>query len=1270
MKPSIEAFKAACPEVDERLLHEHLSRLSERYFRSFDERELCRHLKGLSRISHQHPVEVLLDAKRDGSVDCTILAFDYPYLFSLITGVLAGIGFSIISGDVFTYRPFIEKALPHRHQRGAFHRLKRRDPIKRRRIIDHFSGVVKTSLPLKTWAEELRNRMEEIITLLERGDSESVTEAKHRVNEMVVKQLAHLKIDLHSFLYPVDIEVDNKSGHFTRLKVVSEDTPAFLYSLANALSFHDISIEHVRIRTIGTRILDEIDIVDGRGNKIEDPDILNRVKLSVLLTKQFTYFLGKAPNPYTALWRFEHLIRDVMRLSEREKWLELFSNPRALQDLAQLLGTSDFLWEDFIRVQYKTLLPILKPLLERRRLSEPVSSLSQRLRNVIKGATTIDEQRKLLNEFKDREIFLIDLDHILNPETDFKVLARRLTKLAENVVNMAAKLAYEHLTRRFGIPRNAAGLEAKFAIFGLGKLGGAALGYASDIELLFIYSDNGSTDGQESISNAEFFHRLVQETTQFIQAKREGIFHVDLRLRPYGNDGPLACSLENFCRYYGIEGPAHSFERLALVRLRAIGGDKVLGARVERIRDEMIYASKNINLKELMELREKQFKQKTESGKINVKFSPGGLVDLEYAVQILQVMYGNELAELRTPRIHDALVALSNAGILSAEETSHLIEGYDFLRNLINAMRMLRGSAKDLFLPPIDSDEFVHLARRMGYERGGTLDTARQLYIDIETHMAAVRAFVERHFGRDSLPDSGTGSVADLILSDHVPKDLRHRILSATGFKDTARAYINLKGLAGNELRRHTFAKLSLLAFDILQRMPDPDMALNNWERYIHALSSPEFHYDILLSQPMRLEIMLSIFSSSQFLADTLIRNPEFLDWVIIPENLHHGRKRDDLENELQTVSGGCNSHREWLNQLRRFRRREILRIGTRDIYLKVSTVEVMHELSVLAEAITQAALERVWSSMKKNREASEDVSGLKKCFCIMALGKLGGGELNYSSDIDLLGLFDLSTIHKSNSGIDATDLKDLFAAVMERVCADLSVHTEEGYVYRVDLRLRPYGKVGELVSSAHTLMEYYQSVASLWEIQAALKMRPVAGNLEIGYNFLNRIRPILLKRRKREEIVHSIERMRKASIEASFRPMKPIMDVKTGIGGLRDVEFLVQGLQLIHGPDHPELLGGNTLVALEGLRQRDILPESVSAQLREDYIFLRRVEHYLQILEDRQIHTLPNDPSELAALSKRVLGIEGDEHQFMEHLKGCLKRIRDAYVSYLLKKN
>jgi glutamate-ammonia-ligase adenylyltransferase len=1264
MKPTVEACKAACPGVEEALLHGHLTRLGDHYFARFNHEQIYKHLVGLSRLSPQNPVEVLLETREDDSLECTVLAFDYPGLFSIITGVLAGMGFNILSGDVFTYERSATKP-PRGSPRSKSERQRfSQDPLKRRRIVDYFSGVLQTSLSFAGWETEFRKKLTEVISLLESGE---VDEAKHQVNEMVVQRLAHLQVGSPPALFPVHIDIDDQSDSFTRLKIVSEDTPAFLYALTNALSLHKVSIEHVRIRTIHGRVEDQIDLVDSRGNKIDDSDALSRIKLSVLLTKQFTYFLGTAPNPYTALRRFEFLLKDILQLPGSGQWVDLLSNPNALKDLARLLGTSDYLWEDFIRLQYETLLPVLKPHVEGRQFSEPMETLPQRLKEALKTANTLEEQRDRLNRFKDREIYLIDLDHILNPETDFRELAARLTCLAENVVNAAVELTYNHLVARFGRPQTAAGLEARYAIMGLGKLGGGALGYASDIEFLVVYSDNGSTQGPESVPNSEFFERLVQTAAQLIQAKREGIFHVDLRLRPYGSAGPLACSLEAFCTYYGPGGPAHSYERLALVRLRAIGGDRLLASQLERIRDEMIYASRNISLPELQDLREKQFKEKTEGGGRNAKFSPGGLVDLEYDVQILQVMYGKAVPQLRTPQINQALTALADAGVLSPEETGRLIVAYDFLRRLINAMRMLRGSARDLFLPPADSVEFAHLASRLGYQRGEALDPAQQLHIDYETHTAAVRAFADRHFGRSSLPGPTIGTVADLILSDGVPEELSRQILSSAGFSDVRRANANLRELAGSGSRRHIFTRLALLATDILSRTPDPDMALNNWERFSRALSSPEFHYNLLLSQPRRLEILLNIFAGSQFLADTLIRNPGFLDWVTIPEILHQTRQKEDLEQEFQAAAGGSLSQRGWLNQLRRFRRREILRIGTRDMYLGIPTEEITSELSTLAEALTQMALKRIWTDSKGEKKPGGNLEVLEDHFCILAYGKLGGNELNYSSDIDLLGIFSFPDSLPGELGLDAATLKYTFAWVMEKVTLDLSLHTEEGYVYRVDLRLRPYGRAGEIVYNTAALMDYYHSAASLWELQAALKIRPIAGNLELGHSFLQEIRPILRQQRSREDIVNSIEKMRTAAIKKTSRGSGA--DVKSGVGGLRDVEFLVQGLQLLHGVNHPGLLQGNTLAALQALRDEGFLPQSLTAQLRQDYLFLRRVEHYLQILEDRQIHALPKEPAELEALAKRVLGVQSDAAGFMAEIEKCTTRIRQAYTDYLLKK-
>jgi glutamate-ammonia-ligase adenylyltransferase len=1061
-------------------------------------------------------------------------------------------------------------------------------------------------------------------------------------------------------LYPLEIAVENTAGRCTTLHIVSQDTPAFLYALSTALALRGIAIERVSIRTDAGRIEDELDVLDGAGAKLLDEPVLAQVRLSILLTKQFTYFLSQATDPYAALSRFERLLGDVLRLPERGQWLDLLSRPKALQDLARLLGASDYLWEDMIRLQYESLLPMLEPHVEGRRFSTDPAELATRLARAVAKAPDLEARGRALNEFKDRELFLIDLDCILGGTGDPRELAVPLTALAEVTVNTAARLVYEDLTARCGTPRTAGGLPARYAILGLGKFGGAALGYASDIELLFVYSDTGRTDGARPMDNGEFFGLLVRETAHFVKAKREGIFHVDVRLRPYGSSGPWACSLESFCRYYGPGGAAHALERLSLTRLRWVGGDEALGRQVERLRDEFVYAGRGLDLAQLRDMRARQLAERVPPGAYNAKFSAGGLVDLEYDVQILQIMHGAAHPALRTPRIHEALEALSAAGILEPEESRRLTGAYYFLRRLINGLRMLRGSAVDLFLPAPGSLEYAHLARRMGYARGGELEPEQRLHLDFETQTAVVRTFVERHFGRQSLPEPAAGNVADLLLSARPTAELRERILRRYGFGDVERASVNLARLAGEGPRRTLFVELAVLACDTLRRMPDADRALNNWERLVAELPDARAHYAKLLAQPRRLEILMALLSNSQFLADTLVRYPAFFDWVTDPRHLQAARDRAAAGAELRAFAAEARTRADWLNALRRFRRRELLRIGTRDMCLGVATEAIMAEISALAESVVDAALARALAEGQGGSESG----GAESPFCIMALGKLGGAELNYSSDVDLIGLCDdrLPALR----GREPRDAAlALYESLMGRVRHDLSAHTEEGYAYRVDLRLRPHGRAGHLVQPVSALLHYYEGEAALWEIQALLKMRPVAGNLAVGARFLEAVRPVFGRRRRQAEIAGSIESLRERAVQQVAGGAAA--DVKTGLGGIRDVEFLVQGLQLLHAPEHPGLLTGNTVEAIGALGQAGVLEPAAAERLRDDYLFLRRIEHYLQILEDRQIHALPEEEPQLRALARRVLGVEARAGDFLERLGECQERVRAAYRAGLL---
>jgi glutamate-ammonia-ligase adenylyltransferase len=267
----------------------------------------------------------------------------------------------------------------------------------------------------------------------------------------------------------------------------------------------------------------------------------------------------------------------------------------------------------------------------------------------------------------------------------------------------------------YGTPLLDSGEIAQLAVCALGKCGGRELGFASDIELMFIYTGDGLTSGREPITTAEFYEKAAQMFLNAIRSRREGIFQVDLQLRPYGKAGSLAVSLEAFRRYFTPGGPAWAYERQALTRLRPIAGDAALGGQVAALRDEFVYTGESFDVTAMRAMRERQIRHLVTAGTFHPKFSPGGLVDVEYLVQALQITYGGENPALRLTNTRQAMQALSEAGILSAEDYPRLRKAHTFLRWLIDSLRVVRGNAKDITTPPAGSEEFAFLARRMRY---------------------------------------------------------------------------------------------------------------------------------------------------------------------------------------------------------------------------------------------------------------------------------------------------------------------------------------------------------------------------------------------------------------------------------------------------------------------------------------------------------------------------------------------------------------------------
>jgi glutamate-ammonia-ligase adenylyltransferase len=733
------------------LRFEHLARMEPSYQETFSEEEIAAHAAMLRRLSDTNEVEVAAvrgerresrDERTKTSLDSSLSTLDSSWTLtvagqdhigdlSMICGLLFVYGFDIVDGNVFTELPGGRKG---KSGRGT-----------------EFVNVF-TVRPTRPVADDVwlryERELEDLIRLVAAGKQR---EAQGRLAKRVASALraierretrderppTHVSLNsqlstLDSALLPVEVELDNsRSDLFTVLTIRAEDTIGFLYELTNALALTGFDVNRVVISTTGNRVFDTLYVTDAAGGKVTDPNAQKELRTAVVLIKHFTHLLPKSPNPEAALLHFRDFLGQLFRQPNWVEQVASLERTDVLDALARLLGVSDFLWEDFLRLQYENLFPVVTDI---EALSRRTSrrELQDALAAEIEAGRDDADRKARLNAFKDREMFRADMRHILGYVGEFGEFADELTDVAETVVNGAYDICRRELKPRFGLPQTEAGTPLPLAICALGKCGGRELGYASDIELMFVYAAEGRTSGPESVRGSEYFVRLVELFTNTIEARQEGIFQVDLRLRPYGRAGSLAVAQEAFESYFGPHGAAWPYERQALVKLRPIGGDPAFGADLVALRDRLIYTGDPFDVVAKRAMREKQVRQLVKAGTFNAKLSPGGLVDTEYLVQGLQITHGGADPSLRETNTLAALAALDRAGLLDGEY-ARLRKAYIFQRKLIDALRMVRGHARDLTVPSADTEEFEFLARRLGYA-----GEPAKLSDDVELHTRTV----------------------------------------------------------------------------------------------------------------------------------------------------------------------------------------------------------------------------------------------------------------------------------------------------------------------------------------------------------------------------------------------------------------------------------------------------------------------------------------------------------------------------------------------------
>jgi glutamate-ammonia-ligase adenylyltransferase len=736
--------------------------------------------------------------------------------------------------------------------------------------------------------------------------------------------------------------------------------------------------------------------------------------------------------------------------------------------------------------------------------------------------------------------------------------------------------------------------ELPFTVIAMGKWGANELNYSSDIDLMFVH-DNLDQDETRSRAAARALATEVKTALSAASVDGPGL-QVDADLRPEGSIGPLSRSLDSYARYYAKWGEA--WELQALLKTRPVAGDVGLGERFTAMVQEVIWEG-GLDVDALRSIRRLKEQAEAVASPSDIKRSRGGIRDVEFSVQLLQLVHGRLDPGLRSPGTLDALQALTDHGFVGEEDQALLGDAYRFLRDLEHRIQLwdLR-QTHDL---PEDTERRAQLGRAMGLGP----DPARELDQRLAQVRSLVRDVHERLYFRPIL-DALVGSPSARLGVEQAA--LR---LEALGFKDVRAARRALEELtSGLSRRSQAMQQVLPLMLDWLSLSPDPDLGLAQLR--IVLANTPDHAALVTLLQinPLAGERLCRLLGTGRLLGDLIDRIPEFVPRLADERLLGQIRDRDEETANLIGLLDSRPDPDAKIGTIRRMARRRKLRIAARDILGQADTATTLRSLTDSADAAVAGALHVVTRG---------DVSG----FCVIAMGKWGGSDLSYGSDLDLMYVFEDESQREESFRI---------AADLARVLSEPSRH---GEAYSLDADLRPEGKKGPLARSLESYRRYYQEWAEPWEMLALVKGRMAVGDPGLGAKWAEMVGGYLWQATLPADFLRSIREI-KARIEKERIPAgeDPDYHLKLGRGSLNDIEFLVQLLQLRHGAAIPALRVPGTLDALGLLAEHDLIGGDELRSLIESYLFCTRTRLRLHLQVGRAVDSLPTDPDDLRSLS------------------------------------
>ncbi|MEI8355881.1 MAG: bifunctional [glutamate--ammonia ligase]-adenylyl-L-tyrosine phosphorylase/[glutamate--ammonia-ligase] adenylyltransferase, partial [Deltaproteobacteria bacterium] len=900
------------------------------------------------------------------------------------------------------------------------------------------------------------------------------------------------------------------------------------------------------------------------------------------------------------------------------------------------------------------------------------------LRTIVTEETSYLDIFSVLRRFKYREMLRIAARD-LNGLAPLEEVTAELSSLAAATLQIAYEVARRQLVGEHGIPlmETPSGLqEADLVIIGMGKLGGGELNFSSDIDIIYFYSsDKGETSGvitgegdsRRKISLHVFFVKLAEMITKAIsQVTEDGfVFRTDLGLRPEGKSGDLAISLRSAEIYY--ESWGQSWERSAMLKARPVAGSIILGENLLNTIGPFIYR-KYLDygmIEDMMTMKKKidaslvREREREE----NIKLGRGGIREIEFFIQALLLVFAGKTPTLRERNSLLALQSLMGANIIKKEDCLALGEAYRFLRMVEHRIQVVQ-ERQTHNLPPKE-EEMQALARRCGFLQANGLKRFREV---LEGHRQKVSAiYGDLFLSRDKNLQEEISPEIYTFLDPRADSDLIKDMLAERQFENVDTAYENLLLLRDGpphahltERGRRILEKVAPLFLREIFLAPDPDMALASLEKFLRAVGPRSSFYALLAENLELLKLLVSLFGMSEFLSKIFILHPEILDNLVSASRVALSSDRIIFEEELLAQLEAAEDFEDRLDLLRRFRHEGFLCIGIDDIRGNLSQAEITGRLTELAVTCLNAACNLAKIELSRfGRPTCIDESGKEReaDFAILAMGKLGGIELNYHSDLDIIYVYDYQG---STDGGKKITNHEYFAKLGQKIISILSTPTREGYVYKIDTRLRPSGNAGPLVTSLESFKNYHHAEALSWERQSLTKARVLLGGETLKGNIEEIIRQTVYGRRADEEVRKEIHRLRMRMEHELAREKEGSYNIKTGRGGLVDVEFIVQYLQLKYGIDYPEIRSVNTLQALQALKDCSTISVDDFATLHGGYTFLRHLENRLRIIHDYSMNDLGGSQSYLNKLALR-LGYDGRLRNPGETLMRDYERITEA---------